>query len=41
MRRVKFGLKIVDIHGKYGVKGRRGLTNWKVCVSKGMEHKAT
>jgi hypothetical protein len=36
MKRVRRGLKIIDIHKQYGVKGRRGLLNWKVCVSKGV-----
>jgi 16S rRNA C967 or C1407 C5-methylase (RsmB/RsmF family) len=29
--KVARGLEVVDIHGKYGVKGRRGMVDWKVC----------
>jgi len=30
-RKVGKGLEIVDIHKMYGVKGRRGMDDWKVC----------
>jgi len=30
-QKVNKGLEIIDIHDMYGVKGRRGLLNWKVC----------
>jgi len=35
LRKVRKGLEIVDIHTMYGVKGRRGMHDWKVC---GVEH---
>lgn len=31
LKKVSKGLEIVDIHGMYGVKGRRGSPKWAVC----------
>jgi tRNA (cytosine34-C5)-methyltransferase len=31
LRKVARGLELVDIHGMYGVKGRRGGSHWEVC----------
>ena len=41
LRRASHGLELVDIHDRYSVKGRRGLLDWKVCLSKGRETKDT
>lgn len=30
-RKVSKGLELIDIHGMYAIKGRRGLLDWKVC----------
>lgn len=39
LRRSNGGLELIDIHGQFGVKSRRGLLDWKVCLSKGRETK--
>ena len=31
-KKVSKGLEIIDIHGKYNIKGRRGMSQWKVCA---------
>lgn len=31
MSKVSKGLELIDIHGMYQIKGRRGLLSWKVC----------
>jgi hypothetical protein len=35
-QKVNKGLEIIDIHGMFDVKGRRGLLHWDVC---GINHK--
>jgi len=30
-------LEIIDIHGTYNIKGRRGMLDWKVCGTETIE----
>ena len=36
-KKVSKGLSIVDIHGIYNIKGRRGMLNWNVCAQEYVE----
>ena len=36
-KKVAKGLELIDLHGLYDVKGRRGLLDWKVCGTETVE----